>query len=322
MADTATAAKTDAPPAGAGRPAGRSWNPTAKLDETVKEIEKLGLQQYVAELDNYGYTIVPPEKIGRSYAENALAAAVRIAEEDSGVKPDLETGATVNTGQRTEKTLFPWQEEYPEVLFRDPAFEQLVLNPVALALVTHLLGEHAELSGGVGVWFRGPVARELPPGFIPPSLHSDNYGVPSPFPAYAQVCNATWALTDYTREGGCLGFIPGSHRLMRHPLTTGEMLDQWVPAEAPAGSLIFWHGNTWHTIGNPRTIPGMRVSTAVVYCRPHMHPINRYTDVPQESLDRNPPRFARLLGLHNRYVVGHRADLGAEGIPGAPSWWE
>ena len=327
MSQTETAPKSETPPS--DRPARQApqakvWEPTAKLAETMQEIRDLGLGDYIVELDEKGYTIIPPDKMGDPGAERILEAILRIAEEESGVRPDLETGGNImsTVAERGVKTLFPFQDTYDDLLVKDRVFEEALLNRTMLALVTYLLGEHAELSNKFGCWLRGPVPA--PPDLIPPTLHSDNYGVPSPFPPYAQVCNATWAITDYTRAGGALGFVPGSHKLQRHPLNTAELIDQWVPAEAPAGSLIFWHGNTWHTIGNPRTIPGVRVSMSMVFCRPYMLPINRYTDVPQEIIDRNPPRFARLLGLHNRYFVGGNPtdnQVGDNGVPGAPSIW-
>lgn len=324
MATKTEPAKPDAKPAGNGKPGmgGKTWNPLTRLAETGDRIDELGLGEHIVELDRVGYTIVPPEKMGGvGWHEPLLQDVLRIAEEETGVRPDIETGETIGKGN-SRLGLFPFQEELQDMIFKSREFEKLIVHPTIMALVSYLLGEHAELSGGAGVWFRGPVPA--PPEFIPPSLHSDNYGIPSPFPPYAQICNATIAITEYSRAGGCLGFVPGSHKLMRHPARTDEFIDQWVPAEAPAGSLIFWHGNTWHTIGNPRTIPGLRVSTSLVYCRPYILPIHAIKDVPQELIDRNPPQFARLMGLHNRYKVGdHLANaVGDLGISGAPSWWE
>lgn len=318
-----TESKVEETSAAPAKRPGRQWNPLASRDAVNAEIDRLGLGKHVVELDQQGFTIIPPDKIGEPTNARVLEAVIRIAEEASGVKVDLETGSSVGQGNRPDGSLFPWQDDYGDLLTKDPVFQELVLNEPILAMVTYLLGEHAELSNTLGAWFRGP--SDAPAGFVTPSLHSDNYGVPSPFPPYAQVCNATLALTEYSREGGCLGFIPGSHKLMRHPLATNEFLDQWVPAECPAGSVIFWHGNTWHTIGNPRTIPGIRISLALVFCRPHMLPISPQKGVTQEMVDRNGPRFARLVGLHNRYkhVAGaYENATAADGIPGAPSVWE
>ena len=336
MTDTATrpGAPDDAAPQPPKRQPPAPRDGTANLDRAYQGVLDLGLAEHALELDAKGYTIVPPEKVGPpGYADELLAAAVRIAERESGITPDFETGLT-HSGipeerRKAGKSLFPFQEEHGNVIFKERAFEDFLLNPTIMALVTYLIGEQAILSNN-GVWFRGPMPG-VPAGIVPPTLHSDNYSIPQPFPAYAQMCNATIALTDYTRDGGCLGFVPGSHHLMRHPHTTAELLDKWVPAEAPAGSLIFWHGNTWHTIGNPRVVPGLRVSLVMLFIRSYLLPINLYKDwVTDEMLDRNPERFAVLMGKKLRFGNNHdpfeRGTNHAEAIEGgigpAPSIWE
>ena len=52
-------------------------------------------------------------------------------------------------------------------------------------------------------------------------------------------------LTPCTKDNGALAVVPGSHRLARQPMP-GEGIDQAVPVEAEVGSLILWHGGTWH----------------------------------------------------------------------------
>ncbi len=87
--------------------------------------------------------------------------------------------------------------------------------------------------------------------------------VPAPYPAYAQVANATWLLTGYDRDAGALSFWPGSHKFCR-PATSRETtgVERFVPVTAPAGSLVVWHGNTWNG-AFPRRTPGLRVNLLV-----------------------------------------------------------
>ena len=71
-----------------------------------------------------------------------------------------------------------------------------------------------------------------------------------------------------------------------------------VVVEAPAGSIICWHGNTWHGAFR-RKIPGLRLSIGSIFSRPYIwprHPLRE--DVTQEILDANPPRFAKFCGRH------------------------
>ncbi len=266
------------------------------VDAVYRDISEFRLHENIAELDAYGLTVVAAEKAAESgFAERALEAVLSAAQRRTGQRPDLEKGLThanigATSGQRGEQWL--WR-----LLFDDPLFEQALMNRVCLALITYLLGYSAKLSNSSAV-IKGPVDMDGPQK--PLGLHSDNRGIPAPFPMYAQVANATWALTDYTLENGCVGYLPGSHLLCRQP-TPDEALDDVVPVEAEAGSLIVWHGNTWHA-PFPRTAPGLRVSLLFYFCRDYLTTQERYRDaVPAEVLARNPERFATLMGLKDGY---------------------
>jgi ectoine hydroxylase-related dioxygenase (phytanoyl-CoA dioxygenase family) len=51
--------------------------------------------------------------------------------------------------------------------------------------------------------------------------------------------------SDYTSENGTR-FVPGSHKLARHP-NTAEALDMSsAVTDCAAGSIILWNGGTWH----------------------------------------------------------------------------
>jgi ectoine hydroxylase-related dioxygenase (phytanoyl-CoA dioxygenase family) len=131
-------------------------------------------------------------------------------------------------------------------------------------------------------------------------LHADQNwsGGPAPFPPYAQTANATWALTDYTIDGGAICFVPGSHKLCRSP-TRAEATDlsRFTPIEAPAGSVIVFHGNTWHGALR-RTLPGVRVNLLTYFNRWYNVPLDGVaSQATREMVERNPARFATLLGV-------------------------
>ena len=88
---------------------------------------------------------------------------------------------------------------------------------------------------------------------------------PPPFPLFAQYANVTWLLSDYSKEGGALCFVPGSHLLCRQP-GPQEGYDQLVPVEAPMGSFVIWHGNTWHGAYRRQTA-GLRMAVAFLFAR-------------------------------------------------------
>ncbi|MGI9261727.1 MAG: phytanoyl-CoA dioxygenase family protein, partial [Woeseiaceae bacterium] len=204
-----------------------------QLDSAVEDIRTLGLESQLAELESLGLTVIPPDKAAApGFAGRLRDAVLRAAADRFGTEADLVDGSThadieATAGQRGETWL--WR-----LLFEDPVFEEALENPVALALVTSLLGYSAKLSNSSAV-IKGPVHIDAAPHAL--NLHSDNRGIPAPFPTYAQVANVTWALTDYSLENGCVGYVPASHLLCRQP-TPNEALDAVVPVEAEAGSLI------------------------------------------------------------------------------------
>ena len=270
------------------------------LNSVHADIMKYDLAQQIVELDACGLTVVPPDKAAEpGFAKRLRDTLLDIAERRTGTRPDVESGRShanieATSGQRGEAWM--WR-----LLFDDPIFEQALMNPVSLALISYLLGYSAKLSNSSAV-IKGPVKLNGAPK--PLGLHSDNRGIPAPFPMYAQVANATWVLTDYTLENGCVGYLPGSHLLCRQP-TPGEATDDVVPVEAAAGSLIVWHGNTWHA-PFPRTAKGLRISMLFYFCRDYMTTQERYKhEVPAEMLARNSERFATLMGLGDAYGWDH-----------------
>ena len=70
--------------------------------------------------------------------------------------------------------------------------------------------------------------------------------------------------------------------------------DRAVPVEAAAGSLLVFHGNTWHGAYN-RVAPGLRVAVHLLMVRSLLRATEDFIGrIPQEVLDRNRPRFAIL----------------------------
>ena len=266
------------------------------LESVLKEVRELGLESHAAELDTCGLTVLPPERVApRAFTVRLRDAVLDLAERRTGVRPDIAEGAShanipATSGQQGEAWMW-------HILFDDPIFADALMNRACLALVTYLVGYSAKLSNSSAL-VKGPVDWQGPPR--PLGLHSDNRGVPAPFPPYAQVASATWALTDYTLENGAVGYLPGSHKLCRQP-TPDESLDAVVPVEAPAGSLIVWHGNTWHA-PFPRTAPGLRVSMLFYFCREYMTTQERYREeVAEAMVNRHAPRFRTLMGLLDGY---------------------
>ena len=279
-------------------------------DGLSPELEDLGLRSHVAELARSGLCVVPPEVTGASarWVRSLSELVLRRTTEFIGCGFTLERGpdavleyhpdaepvnVVVRTGDR------PNQVVVQQLAGCHRAFRDLAVHPVAVALARHLIGEartrfsHHQCF----VKWRDEYGYGSTLG-----LHADQTALPEPWGQTAFVANATWCLTDYTRAGGALAYVPGSHWRDGKP-DGAEAAREAVPVEAEAGSLIVFHGATWHG-AYPRTIPGLRLSVTNLY-RHFM--VTPHEDL-RHSLDRrladdcrNPELFRELAGFNDGF---------------------
>ena len=105
----------------------------------------------------------------------------------------------------------------------------------------------------------------LAPGETAQVIHADDQSSTSK-PHIATVCNSMWALTDFTEENGATRVVPGSHR-WQNPDYFGDQSDiESIPAEMSKGSVLIWHGSTWHGGGANTTKDEVRIGVAMNYC--------------------------------------------------------
>ena len=285
------------------QPRDRLWN----------EICDLGLQSYVTHLDVHGYCVLPPEIANpNGLAERLREALVDIAEERNGERPDIHEGTShdyqanllfgeknerFGRGQLKDQTSAtgsnhaeavdsPFGDRMHSIFYENEVFAEALMNPPLLTLITYLLGYSAVLSN-MGSWMK----RRCKSNF---SLHTDSglRGAPA-LPAEAFAAQSTYILTDFNRENGATCVVPGSHKWNRSPVGDERTLlpyeqggkEQATALEAPAGSLVIWHGNEWHGAFN-RTAPGIRGSMTVYFCRPFMRPLEDFIgNIPDEMLE-------------------------------------
>ena len=259
--------------------------PEFGLGRLWEDIDDLGLQRHVEDLDAQGYTVVPPQIANPDgLAERMLEACLDIAERRTGQRPDLERGGSESQVDS------PVGDTMKALLLEDPVFEESLMNPALLALATYLCGYDVVLSS-LTSFMKGPSKTRF-------RLHTDTR-LPSPLPTQALLCKGIYLLTDFNRDNGSTAFVPGSHKWHRNPDASETSIgeggnDQAVPVEAPAGSLIVFHGNTWHGAYN-RVVPGLRVSVHLLMVRSLLRTTEDFIGrIPQEALDRNRPRFAIL----------------------------
>jgi len=266
---------------------------TAAMNRVLDTIEKLDLNANVTELETKGYTTIKAV-LSETQIERAQQAIVASVEKKTGKTVDLATSEG-----------FRGWHYVPHMLYDDEVFEDILMEPQSLALVTYLLGESCLLSS-IGCHFKAQ-------GGEPLLLHSDNSnGMPSPFPSYAQIANVNYALSPYSKEEGALVMVPGSHRYMRHPRSDESQLNgdavnpDAIAMNLDPGDCVIWHGNTWHG-SFAREIPGIRMNLAVYFCRQYVMTQEPHKgNVPQEIIDRHEDdeRFKILLGGKQPYGWG------------------
>ena len=265
------------------------WTSAKQLPALYRELKELDLLENIAELDAFGYTVVPPEKVG--------------SEQDHD---DLHDSILEVAQQRKECNYNDLCELYKDgqellrfILWDKPIFEKVLLNPAGLGLVQYLLGTQCILSLCDG-WVKGQ-------GDARTGIHCDwaQFDMPT-FPPEPYTANFNYLLTDYSKDDGALAFVPGTHRWRRWP--SPEEAEYWQdraqPIEAPKGSLIVWGDHTWHG-SYPRRSEGLRLMFLATFCRTHMQTQEPFrSTVTQDALDRNPIRFAQLMDVRGSFPFG------------------
>ncbi len=256
------------------------------VDNLMAEIKKYDLYEHVVELEAYGMTVVPPEKMHASagFIERLREAIIRTCEKRNGITiGDYRTAAP--DIKKTFKNSWDLLEE-------DEVFVEAATNPVNVALVRWLLGQSAVFSGQTWI-IKGQGADGI-------GIHSDSHGIPPGAGSIAHMCNASWVCTDYaSADDGPTVFVPGSHHYARatlpHEADRASTHFKFVPLIAKAGSLAIWNGATWHA-SEPRTNPGLRITLVQNYMRSYMRPQHNYEMGTSPQLLEKYPELKRLIG--------------------------
>ena len=249
--------------------------------DVVQRAHALGLAKNLAELDEKGYTVVH-DAFSSEFADELREEAHR---NHDSAPPDVGFRATM-------------------LLKRGALWEEAVIHPWVLALAEYLLGRGCLIYQSDSI-IKGP-GLDTHPG-----LHAD-YGasrVAEPFPDYCVEATAVWAIDDFDEPAGPTVIVPGSFR-NRRQVPPGTTREGGVLIEMPKGSIAFWHGASWHG-AMPRQREGKRTSLHNAYARFFMRPLERYDDIDQEIVDRNPPVFSTLCGLDDPFGKSgyHGADF-------------
>lgn len=280
--------------------------------EIADRVAELGLASHAFELDSKGYTVIPPEAVASpEFVERITNTILDVAERRTGVAHALDKPGNPGrylTQSASGNVYLLWH-----LLFEDEIFEEWLENLVLAAMIDYLLQGDGQLSSMMAIlrWQNPDIDDRDMDNSLTLGLHADSPGsLTRPVAAHFQmlkdlVCNAALVLTPFTRETGALAIVPGSHRLGRQPLA-GEGVEDAIPVEAEVGSLVVWHGATWHGVFKRRT-PGLRLNLTTFHCHRALKTQERYQwSVPEEMLARRSARFARTVGADD--LMGWGAD--------------
>jgi len=257
----------------------------------------MGLQGNINDLEIDGFTVIPPKKVTSTQFLNKMRKTVlRICNERTGKKFDLNKNGEKGKYKAQPQTDSQFLLYY--LLMADPIFEKWLLNPTLNAMMDYLMKGTQQLSSmtsfikwqgdgyGETLGLHSDTRPSTPEGLIPNS--------------WFDVSNSTYCLTDYTEENGAMAMVPGSHRLYRQP-KPGEGVNKAIPVQAKAGSLIIFNGGIWHG-AFPKKTKGLRLNVTSYFCHRKLKTQEAYQwRVTKEMLDRNPPKFAKLVGADDEY---------------------
>ena len=134
----------------------KDWKSAGPNAPLYRELASLDLLPNLAELDFFGFTVVPPEKVGPPEFHTAVREAL------TGVI-EARFGAPGADG-------LTWKDAnqiFRLILWEHRVFEELLMNPAGLGLVQSLLGTNCILSLFDG-WVKGPGEGRTP-------IHMDHW---------------------------------------------------------------------------------------------------------------------------------------------------
>ena len=242
--------------------------------------------------------VAPPE-----FTARVRDALLRVAEEKTGVKHSIDEKG--DSGKLEDFHSVGGVFTMLYLLFEDQVFEEWLENPVLGALVNYALRGQARLSALVSI-LKWKDESQLDSDIVDNALHSDSPRWPDGnlLDGGNLMVNSAYILTDYSKEDGAIAMVPGSHKLGRLPYP-GEAVKDMVPVEAPAGSLIFWKGSTWHGGAYPKLTDGLRLVLNGTFFNRSLKTVEQYQRaVPKEVLDRRNRQFALFVGADDMSGFG------------------
>ncbi|MGH6985480.1 MAG: phytanoyl-CoA dioxygenase family protein [Caulobacteraceae bacterium] len=234
-------------------------SPTATLDQARDDLARVG------------YTVIE----GALRAGELDALRARLAEQAAG---EDAAGLGFHDGGANQRV---WM-----LINKGRVFRDLVLHPLALEIMSHLLGGDFLLSS-----LTANIAR---PGGKAMYLHTDQIYLGF-WTAEPMVANIAWMLDDFTEANGATRMIPASHL---GPHAVGPEAGETIPVEGPAGSALVFDGRLVHGTGANLAASGERRALLAYYCRPFIRQQENFTLGLDPALRREAdPELLRRVGF-------------------------
>lgn len=136
--------------------------------------------------------------------------------------------------------------------------------------------------------------------------HSKSYAhyvhrdVRSYSPDLPLIINTLVMLDDFTEHNGATYLMPGSHRTHPEKPTDKEFFAKAIRALAPAGSILMFDSNIWHS-GGENTTDNDRCSVTPMYCQPFVKPQFDYPRVlGYDKGDKYSAFMRQIIGYNSR----------------------
>lgn len=240
-----------------------------------------GHEQYIHEIEIYGFTIVE---------------AVLSSEEAQEMRHALIVCAEQHAAESLHRGTASHVANLPTL---DPIFFKCLDHSKILPLLEHFLG-HSLILGSLN-------SRILRPGDGVQGLHSD---IPCHMLNMASpvMMNTVWMLDDFTASNGATRVVPGSHKSGLAEPPEGFEVKHIVQAIAPAGSVIIFNGQCWHG-GSADTSDHNRHALFGHYRKSMlMFQVDPHDKFPKEWFEQLNPRQRELLRMTKGLREPHAAD--------------
>lgn len=180
-----------------------------------------------------------------------------------------------------------------------PAFVEIMLEERILAYAEAVLGPISPT-----IILNDGEVIDVGPGESAQPMHRDDDAWNFAKPGSPMIVNTIAALVDVTPEMGGTLVVPGSHRWDADRVPADAEI---TACDLPAGSTLFFRGDTLHAGGANTTTDRWRRALSTGFCCGWLRPVeNSYTNVPPEVARTLPRRAQELLGyaLYDASAIG------------------